>query len=86
VTTTVFDLVRTSGTFSFQYEAFVEPDRFQVQYEGRTLLDTGIVPRTGVPSGATVSLSYAGASRAVTVIVTGSSEGTTWNYTVGCPT
>lgn len=86
VTTTVFDLVRTSGTFSFQYEAFAEPDRFQVTYEGRTLLDTGVVPRPGAPSGGTVSLTYAGASRAVTVVVTGSTEGTAWQYTVGCPT
>jgi hypothetical protein len=85
VTTTVFDLVRTSGTFSFQYEAFVEPDRFEVIYEGRTLLDTDLVPRPGVPSGATVSLTYSGASRAVTVVVTGATTGTVWNYTVGCP-
>ena len=85
VTTTVHDLVRTSGTFNFQYEAFVEPDRFQMIYEGRTLLDTGLVPRPGVPSGDTVSLTYSGASRAVTVIVTGPATGTVWNYTVGCP-
>jgi hypothetical protein len=31
-------------------------------------------------------LTYSGTATVVTVIVTGSSSGTAWNYTVGCPT
>ena len=80
MTTTVHSLGRTSGTFAFTYEAFSVPDRFEVIYEGRTLLDTG-----SVSGGATHSLTYAGSATVVTVTVTGPS-GTAWEYTVGCPT
>lgn len=85
VTTTLHDLGRTSGTFAFSYQAFSVPDRFEVIYEGNRLLDTGLVPRPGSPGAATVNLTYRGASTTVTVIVTGSQPGTSWNYTVSCP-
>ena len=80
VTRTVHSLGRTSGTFPFSYQAFSIPDRFEVIYEGRTLLDTG-----SVSGGATQNLTYTGSATVITVVVTGPS-GTLWNYTVGCPT
>jgi hypothetical protein len=95
VTTTVHDLGRTSGTFSFFYDAFNIPDRFEVIYQGATLLNTGFVPSPfprppgvppTVPGTATVNLTYNGASPLITVIVTGSQSGTAWDYRVGCPT
>ena len=81
VTTTVHDLGRTSGTFPFSYEAFSIPDRFEVIYQGTTLLDTGFVSGS-----ATHPLTYSGTATVVTVIVTGSSSGTAWDYVAGCPT
>lgn len=77
--TKVYDLGRNSGTFTFTYQAFSVPDRFQVIHQGNTLLDTG-----SVSGGATVSLTFSG-SPLITVIVIGSAPGTAWNYTVGCP-
>ena len=92
VTTTVHDLGRTSGTFSFFYDAFTIPDRFEVIYQGHTLHDTGFVPFPDprvapptIPGSGTVSLTYSGTSSVVTVIVTGSESGTAWDYVVGCP-
>jgi hypothetical protein len=80
VTTTVHDLGRANGTFNFSFDAFNIPDRFEVIYQGHTLLDTGNVSQTG-----SHNLTYSGTATLVTVIVTGSAPGTAWNYTVGCP-
>jgi hypothetical protein len=82
VTTTVHDLGRTDGTFPFTWDAFFEPDTFEILYEGRQLFSTGPVSGTG-----STSVAYGGASTQVTVRVTGTpgSPTTVWNYTVGCP-
>jgi hypothetical protein len=91
VTTNTYDLGRTSGTFSFFYNAFDIPDRFEVIYQGTTLLDTGFVPvppgpaPPTTPGTATVHLTYSGTSSLVTVIVTGSDPRTDWDYTISCP-
>ena len=79
-TTTVHQLGRSSGAFKFQYEAFGIPDRFQVKYEGNTLLDTGSVSNAGVHN-----LTFAGSDTTVTVTVIGP-NGTAWEYIVNCPT
>lgn len=80
VTTTVHELGQASGTFSFTYQAFSVPDRFDVIYEGAVIYTTG----QPVSGGATVPITYSGASTQVTVVVTGPS-GTAWNYLVACP-
>jgi hypothetical protein len=78
---TVHQLGKPSGVFNFSYDAQTIPDRFQVIYQGNTLLDTGFVSNT-----ATVSIPYSGTATIVTVIVTGNSNlGTAWEYTVACP-
>ena len=41
----MYELGQSSGTFRFAYNAFTIPDRFEILYEGSTLLDTGFVPR-----------------------------------------
>lgn len=83
VTSAVYELGQTSGTFSFTYQAFSVPDRFEVIYQGSTLIDTGTVS-----GGATLTRTYSGTATFVTVIVTGSTSGsgTAWNVAVGCPT
>ncbi len=81
VTTTVHELGRTGGTFTFSYNAFSIPDRFDITYEGRQVFTTGDL----VSGSASVPVSYGGSSTTITVVVTGSSSGTAWNYTVGCP-
>lgn len=78
-TTTVHQLGKSSGTFIFQYQAYTVPDRFQVVYEGNTLLDTGSVSNTG-----TASLPFSGSSTTITVTVIGPT-GTGWDYVVNCP-
>jgi hypothetical protein len=81
VTTTSYQLGRSSGTFSFSYNAFSQPDQFDILYEGRTIFSTG-----GPVSGSnTVAVSYSGSSTQITVRVTGPSAGTEWEYTVSCP-
>lgn len=82
VTTTNHELGRTSGTFVFTWEAYSIPDKFEVFYQGATLFTTG-----GFVSGpGSRSISYSGSATFVTVVVTGSSSGTDWDYTVSCPT
>jgi hypothetical protein len=82
VTTTVHQLGRASGTFTFRYDAFGVPDRFDISYEGRQIFSTG----SFVSGSASVNIPYSGSSTVITVVVTGSSPGTLWTYTVGCPT
>lgn len=82
VTTTVHAMGRTSGTFTFSYNAFSIPDQFDVSYEGKIIYTTG----APVSGSNTVSITYAGASTNITVVVTGPQSGTQWEYTVNCPT
>ena len=64
------------------FDAFAIPDRFQVTYEGQTLLDTGFVSGGGAQR-----LTYSGSSTQVTVTVIGNANiGTAWTYIVNCPT
>ena len=75
------ELGATSGTFSFQYEAYSIPDQFDVYYEGNLIYTTG----GPVSGGATVPVTFGpGTSTTVTVVVTGP-VGTAWDYVVNCP-
>jgi hypothetical protein len=80
VTTTEHGLGKKSGTFTFQYNAYIEPDRFEIIYEGKTILNTGNVSGSG-----SRSVSFSGSSKTATVRVTGSSSTTVWDYTLYCP-
>jgi hypothetical protein len=80
VTTTVHELGRTSGSFLFSWDALTIPDKFDVFYQGALVFSTGFVSFTG-----THTITYTGTSTQVTVIVTGSSPSTAWDYTVACP-
>jgi hypothetical protein len=80
VTTTEHDLGQTSGTFTFTWDAYTVPDQFDVKYENNLLFSTGNISGSG-----SKSITYSGSSTTITVVVTGSTAGTAWNYTVGCP-
>jgi hypothetical protein len=80
--TNTYDLTQSCGTVQFQYQAFSIPDQFEVIYNGRTVLNTGMISGGGVLN---IDLD-GGDSPFLIVIVTASNSGTAWNYTVGCPT
>ena len=77
----VHELGRTQGTFTFSWDSFAVPDRYEVLYEGTVIFDTGNVSGSG-----TQQIVYGpGATTRVTVRTTGQAAGTLWRYTVGCP-
>ncbi|RMG11353.1 MAG: hypothetical protein D6728_09030, partial [Cyanobacteria bacterium J055] len=72
---------KTSGELKLEYEMYIVPDRVQIIYEGREILDTGFISgrdRLIVP--------YEGQSGRLEVILTGNeSTGTRWDYKLICP-
>jgi hypothetical protein len=81
--TTVHDVGRTSGTFTFSWNAFFAPDRFDVFYEGAQIFTTG----TEVAGTGSANVSFGpGTSTFVTVMVSTSTGNSIWTYTVGCVT
>lgn len=69
------------GTISISYEHYDVPDRLQVIYEGKTVIDTGFVSGTGNPS-----FDLQGQANFAEVIVTGNpQQSTKWDYTLSCP-
>jgi hypothetical protein len=75
-------LTATEGEIRLDYEMYAVPDRLQIIYEDRSLLDTGFVSGSN-----SVRIPFKGNSGQVTVILTGNQEsaGTQWNYTLYCP-
>ena len=72
---------RKGGEIKFEYEMFTVPDRVQIIYEGREILDTGFI--SGSDS---LTIPYEGGSGRMEVILTGNeSTGTRWDYTLRCP-
>ncbi len=77
---------QSSGMVDFTYDTYSQEDRVLVSYEGVTLFDTGCVGATG-----TVPLTYNGTSTAITVEVqpncaSPGATGTSWDFSVTCPT
>lgn len=81
------NLGQNSGTFDFSYNHQWIPDRMIVTYEGAVLYDTGCVGTDDVVQ--TQEITYSGNSEKVTVTVEPNCDGTTtgtwWTFTVGCP-
>ncbi|MEO0540715.1 MAG: hypothetical protein AAFZ80_07600 [Cyanobacteria bacterium P01_A01_bin.105] len=71
-----------SGEIEIDYTMYTVPDRLQVFYEGKALLDTDFVSGTE-----TVRVPFSGSSARVEVVVTGNIEqsSTQWEYTLRCP-
>lgn len=83
VTETAHALGSNSGVVTVSYNMFSQPDQMDIFYEGNLVATTG-----GFVSGSgTLSFYYAGPPRAGTCMIrmTGSGEGTAWNYTLNCP-
>ncbi|MDY6938696.1 MAG: hypothetical protein SWY16_13610 [Cyanobacteriota bacterium] len=71
----------SKGEIKFEYEMYQVPDRVQIIYEGREILDTGFI--SGSDS---LTIPYEGGSGRMEVILTGNeSIGTRWDYTLRCP-
>jgi len=87
VTETLHELgVAGPTSFLFEWEAYSQPDQFEVFYGGVEIYDTGLVGdniNEGTGS-ATVNVP-AGTSTQVMVRVTGPEAGTVWDYVVNCP-
>ena len=64
--TYLVNLGKSSGTFRFYHETYIEPDRMVITYEGRTLFDSGCV---GTDGRRLVNLTYAGQDTSVTLTV-----------------
>ncbi len=75
-------LTANRGKISISYDMKPVPDRLQVVYEGREIIDTGFVSGTGAREA-----SFEGNSSEVTVIVTGNPgvSTTEWDYILSCP-
>lgn len=84
ITETIHNLGMTAGTVAIAYDMDAQPDMMEVFYNGSLVATTGgFVSNTGV-----LTFSYAGPPGPTTCMVrmTGSGVGTSWEYTVGCPT
>lgn len=70
------------GEIEIEYEMYGVPDRLQIVYEGKELLNTGFVSGNN-----RVSVPFEGKSGRVEVIITGNQQesGTQWDYTLYCP-
>jgi hypothetical protein len=81
--TRTFDVGVTCGDLSLQYETYTIADQITVQYEGKTIVDTGCVG-----ANATIPIHICGSSTEVIVAVQpncAGSTGTSWTFTLSCP-
>ncbi|MDP9120747.1 MAG: BACON domain-containing protein, partial [Acidobacteriota bacterium] len=82
--THTIEMGQSSGTFTFYYNTYEIPDQMIVTYQGTVLLDTGCVGQEH-----SVELTYSGTATTIVVRVNpncnGSTSGTAWTFTVGCP-
>ncbi|CAB9521480.1 expressed unknown protein [Seminavis robusta] len=81
VTTSLIDMGQTSGTFTVSYHMQRIKDQMEVFYEDEVLYTTG-----GLVSGpGQATVSFAGESQLVTIVVSSPYVGTAWSYDVTCP-
>ena len=83
--THIVNLARNAGQFVFEYETYNVEDQIILEYEGRTLHDSGCVGTNGTRQ---ISLSYQGSTSSITVRVIPNCTGTSstqWNFKVNCP-
>jgi hypothetical protein len=82
INTRTIQLTAKEGEIRISYDMYGIPDRLEVKYEGRQLLDTGSVSGNN-----TVSIPFQGNSAQVEVTLTGNQQesGTEWRYTLFCP-
>ena len=73
----------TSGTFTFTYDAYAIPDKFDIYYEDKQIYTTG---GEVADSGSAIITYGPGSSTNIKVVVTANQSGTAWNYKITCPT
>ncbi|HEY9888699.1 MAG TPA: hypothetical protein V6D02_09885 [Candidatus Obscuribacterales bacterium] len=77
----VLQMTANQGVIQLDYEMYQVPDRIEIFYEGRTLLDTGFISGTD-----SLTIPFAGQSGRMEVVVTGNTvSDTQWNYLLRCP-
>ena len=79
----IFNLPAKKGKkiIRISYEMLRIPDKLQVIYEGKEVLNTGFVSRRG-----TRTIALNGKSNQLTIVLVGNSNlGTLWEYKVDCP-
>ena len=79
VITTVHNLGRTNGIVRIDFDSDDIADQYDVIYEGKTIIATGLVANTGFRTAP-----FAGTSTFVTVRVTTGTGSTVWSYTIRC--
>lgn len=80
--TKIFNLGRTSGKFTVFYNMFSIPDRMDIFLDGKTIFTT-----SGLVSGSkTTTVNFSGSQSSIIVVMTAPNNGTSWNYSIGCPT
>jgi hypothetical protein len=94
ITRTKHFLGKNSGTVTVNYDMETEPDLLEVIYEGKVVCSTRDIPRNdnglvgdGNAAGCCNSLSFdyhATGDTYCTIVITGG-DGTSWQYTLGCP-
>ena len=78
----IVQMSANAGEIEIDYEMYGVPDRLQIFYEGKSLLDTDFVSGSN-----TLRIPFSGSSARMEVVVTGNIEqsSTEWEYTLRCP-
>ena len=80
-TVLTIDMLRSSGTFTVDYQMYGIPDQLFIEYEGTRIFDTGGL----VSGGAASRVTYSGSSTRIKVTINAPNVGTAWDIFVGCP-
>ena len=83
--TYIVEMGKPAGTFTLGYETYTEPDRLVIEYEGKTLLDTGCIGDSG-----STQLSYSGRETKLKVSLYSRCDFvgpmvTDWDFSISCP-
>lgn len=83
--TYIVEMGKPAGTFTLGYETYTEPDRLVIEYEGKTLLDTGCIGDSG-----NTQLSYSGRETKLKVSLYSRCDFvgpmvTDWDFSISCP-
>jgi hypothetical protein len=91
----IVDLGSATGLVTLNFDAYTVPDKFQIEYNGTIVADSGFRGVSGIYDGVNViagprtgSISFTKSTASPTwckVIVTAPFTGTEWEFTCGCP-
>ena len=83
--TYLVDMGKPTGTFALEYQTYTEPDRIVIEYEGKTLLDTGCIGDSGRQA-----VTYSGKENTIKVSLYSRCDFvgpmvTDWDFSISCP-